>query len=152
MANKDYNLYFCFVDGEAFIYHRDIKKYIPVDTKKLYPDLIEYVKKHTGKYNKRPSMLQIWRLLTDYFNADAFSTYYTKKTCSLETSFETRFTKDITDFLDTKFKRGKSDEEKELIRKYRSETNQKFAIPEWALDIKKYNFKKRKYGRRYFRN
>ena len=152
MANKDYNLYFCFFDGEAFIYHRDIQKYIPIDTKKLYPILFEHAKNYINTCTKRPNMIQIWRLLSNYFNADTFSTYYTKKTRSSETSFETRFTKDVTKFIDTKFKRGKSDEEKEMIRKYKEETTQKYAIPEWVLAASKYNHKKRKYGRRFFRN
>lgn len=152
MANKDYNLYFCFIDGEAFIFHRDIQKYIPVDTTKLYPDLLQYVKDHIDKCNKRPGMLHIWRLLSDYFKADTFSTYYNKKTRSIEDSFENRFTKDISEFLDTKFKRGKTDEEKEMIRKYQTESYQKFAVPEWVLAASRYNHKKNKYGRRYFRN
>lgn len=152
MAKKNYNLYFCFVDGEAFIYHRDIQKYFPINTENLYSILFEHAKNYINTCTQRPNMLQIWRVLTDYFKADTFSTYYTKKTRSFEHSFETRFTKDITEFIDTKFNRGKTDEERAKIRKYRNETIQKFAVPDSVLAANRYKFKKRKNGRRFYRN
>lgn len=152
MANKDYNLYFCFIDGEPFIYHKDIQKYIPIDTDEIYPQLLKFVKKELEKFNKRPSMIQIWRILSDFFKADTYSTYFSKKTFAKEESFENRFTIEISEFLDTRFRRGKSDEEKEMLKKYKAESNQKFAPPDWALAIRKYKHKKNKYGRRYFRH
>ena len=97
-------------------------------------------------------MIQIWKILSDFFLADNYATYHNIKTCINENSFESKFSRDVTSFLDQHFKRGFSEEERLLLKKYKEEIQQKYAKPDWFAKVIKYKQKKEKYGRRYFRN
>lgn len=141
--------YFCFVNGEPNLYIKESKEYIPINYSDIYDDLLAYVQFTISEYSKRPTMIQIWKILSDFFLADNYATYHNIKTCINENSFESKFSRDITSFLDQHFKRGFSEEEKLLLKKYREEIQKKYAKPDWFNKVVRYKQRKQKYGKRY---
>ena len=94
-------------------------------------------------------MIQIWKILSDFFLADNYATYHNIKTCINENSFESKFSRDVTSFLDQHLKRGFSEEEKLLLKNYKEEIQKKYAKPDWYNKVVRYKQRKQKYGKRY---
>lgn len=95
--------YFCFVNGEPNLFIKEAKEYIPINYSDIYDDLLAYVQFTISEYSKRPTMIQIWKILSDFFLADNYSTYHNIKNCINKNSFENRFTRDVTSFFRSTF-------------------------------------------------
>jgi len=100
----------CFVDGEPNAYCSKKKKCFPL--KLDYAETLDAVKSQIPHSGKRPNMIEIWRILakvipeTETYTSMKLPKKFKQKTERNTNSFENRFTRDITAFLDTIFERG----------------------------------------------
>lgn len=129
---------FCFVEGEPALYLRKNKSYhLLIYT---YDEILERIKVELLKRNfkTRPQFIVILNILSEQFNcSEGYSPNLNKKTYINNNSFESKFTRDITEFIDSIFKRSISDEEKELRKKEKEWLNNINRIPTRVFRIKK---------------
>lgn len=109
------NIAFCFVEGEPALFIRNTSKYhiLCYD----YDEILEIVESEIIKseFKTRPQFITIWKILSNQFNcSEGYNPGLSKKTSLNENSFESRFSRDVTNFLDNFFKRGLTPEEKRI--------------------------------------
>lgn len=129
------NIAFCFIEGEPTLYIKDKGIYHTLYYD--YDEILNIMKKEIIENNlkNRPTMNQIWKLLISQF--PCISSYYSKlnrKTHVNPDSFESRFSKDISVFLDTLFKRGLSAEEKEALELAKLKRRQEMEVKESIIE------------------
>ena len=97
-------LVLCFREGEPFLFNSSTKTFL-----ELYIDFessIAQIKEIIEKENKRPRMNEIWNMLAKIIDGcDSYSTNKSFRTKPNINSFESRFTREINDFLSSKFER-----------------------------------------------
>ena len=133
MTIKEEKTFFCFIDGEPFIYVKEKKVYIPIETKYSYNSLMTYIKSEVTKLKIRPNMFTIWEFTSDFFGTTSYSPKHSKKSKININSFETRFTLEITEFIDKKFKRGLTEEQKKKKKAYEIANKNKFSLADGVL-------------------
>lgn len=93
-----------FVEGEPFLYNFETKEYTKISLD--YDISIKKVKSMIERETNRPHMIEIWNMLYKTIpNCESFSTNMCKKSTPNQDTFESRFTRDISIFLDEKFSR-----------------------------------------------
>lgn len=107
------NITLCFIEGEPALYLRKSKSYHLLSYN--YDDLLEIVKSELIKreFKTRPQFIIILNILSEQFKcSEGYNQNSNKKTTINPDCFESRFSKDISAFLDTLFIRGLTPEEK----------------------------------------
>lgn len=143
------NIAFCFIEGEPTLYIKDKGIYHTLYYD--YDEILELVKSEILKrgFKKRPQFMVIFNILSEQFKcSEGYNPKLSKKTFLNENSFESRFTIDVTEFVDSLFKRGFSPEEKEFMKKeqqWLKDANsfpiRIFRIRKAKIEAKKRNFK-----------
>lgn len=109
----------CFVNGEPYLYLYDQRRYSPL--KLDYNLTLELVEKYLINLDKRPGMKDVWSTLSNIIGcSECFSSSKCIRNTVNENSFESRFTVDITKFLDKYYRRGLSKEEIEAREDFRN--------------------------------
>ncbi len=104
---------FCFLEGEPALYLRENKSYHLLSYN--YDELLELVKAELTKkeFKTRPQWKLVVNILSEQFKCSAgYNSNLNKKEMVNPDCFESRFTRDITSFLDKTFRRGLTPEEK----------------------------------------
>lgn len=106
-----------------------------------YTETLDAVKSQIPHSGKRPNMMEIWRILAQVIpETETYTSMKSskklQKTEQIKNSFENRFTRDITAFLDTIFERGNGKKESNNEYYYYSYSSQK-AKNTKLLNIKK---------------
>lgn len=113
MSNTKTEIILCFIDGEPTLYNTYTKKYIKV--KVNYDEILELLMLKIEKLDKRPQMRVVWGLFSDLLPCCLkYNEYHNKKNKIDYNSFESRLTRDLTNYIDTLFKRGLTPEEKDI--------------------------------------
>lgn len=122
--------FLCFINGEIRLFDTQKKSYsaIEYDFEEVLSKTKKLLKAETTKI--RPNFNRVWELLAVNFkDCDGYNNHYNKKDSINKESFETKFTKEISSFLDEKFPRKfGSNEEREKKEKWR-EQNAAFISP-----------------------
>ena len=107
------NISFCFLEGEPALYLRKSKSYHLLSYN--YDAIVEIVKSELLKrgFKTRPQFIVILNILSEQFKcSEGYTPNLNKKEMVNPDCFESRFTRDITSFLDKTFRRGLTPEEK----------------------------------------
>lgn len=111
MKQKSKQILLCFVEGEPTLYNTATKQYVEV--KVDYEEILQLMKPKIQEFEKRPQMRIIWGLFSDLLPCcDKYNEYHNKRNKLNYNSFESRLTRDLTEYLDTLFIRGLSEQEK----------------------------------------
>ena len=104
---------YCFLEGEPALYLRENKSYHLLSYN--YDELLELVKAELTKkeFKTRSQWKLVVNILSEQFKCSAgYNSNLNKKEMVNPDCFESRFTRDITSFLDKTFRRGLTPEEK----------------------------------------
>lgn len=107
------NISFCFLEGEPALYLRENKSYHLLSYN--YDEILEIVKRELLKrgFKTRPQFIIILNILSEQFKcSEGYNPRLNEKKTINPNCFESRFSKDISAFLDTLFIRGLTPEEK----------------------------------------
>lgn len=118
------NISFCFLEGEPALYLRKSKSYHLLSYN--YDAIVEIVKSELLKrgFKTRPQFIVILNILSEQFKcSEGYTPNLNKKEMVNPDCFESRFTRDITSFLDKTFRRGLTPEEK--LAKAKANENKK---------------------------
>lgn len=140
------NITLCFIEGEPALYLRKSKSYHLLSYN--YDDLLEIVKSELIKreFKTRPQFIIILNILSEQFKcSEGYNQNSNKKTTINPDCFESRFSKDISAFLDTLFIRGLTPEEKNAKEKEKIARREMQKTLENAFEA---NYKRRKRRRK----
>lgn len=94
----------CFREGEPFLFNFRTKTFLELCID--YESAIAQIKEMIEKQNKRPQMNEIWNMLAKTIEGcDFYSPNKSFRTKPNINSFESRFTIEINDFLNSKFEK-----------------------------------------------
>lgn len=94
----------CFREGEPFLFNFRTKTLLKLCID--YESAIAQIKEMIEKQNKRPQMNEIWNMLAKTIEGcDFYSPNKSFRTKPNINSFESRFTTEINDFLNSKFEK-----------------------------------------------
>lgn len=140
------NISFCFLEGEPALYLRKSKSYHLLSYN--YDAIVEIVKSELLKrgFKTRPQFIVILNILSEQFKcSEGYTPNLNKKTAINPACFESRFSKDISAFLDTLFIRGLTPEEKNAKEKEKIARREMQKTLENALEA---HYKRRKRRRK----
>lgn len=100
MPNNNLKKVLCFIDGETYLYDKEVKTYIPFTIS--VDEAMQIIKANIILTpNIRPKMKDVWNTLAKNLDGcDGFSSYFSKKNKINSESFENILTQKITKFLD----------------------------------------------------
>mgnify|MGYP004474250203 FL=1 len=95
----------CFREGEPFLFNFNTKTFLELCID--YESTIVQIKEMIEEQNKRPQMNEVWNMLAKTIDGcNSYSPNKSFRTKSNINSFESRFTREINDFLSSKFERS----------------------------------------------
>lgn len=142
-TTKGTNLTFCFVNGEPHLYDQVRRKYFKINID--YNEVFELVKNAAIKRSKRPSMREIWGMISDLIPcSNKFFSRHNINSVKNYNSFEARFSRDITIYLDKYFKRGYTDEEKLIVGENKKKKEKDIFNNYWVETIRRRTERKKR--------